>query len=70
MEKRFQKICKILVVITNFLADSAWEVYILGELCYTKTTMETSACDVRGCFESCSRAPNEGCSECLVLRWQ
>ena len=43
MEKRFQKICQIMYIITNFLADPAWEVYILGELCYTKTTMKASA---------------------------
>lgn len=42
-DKRWTKINRrngpIMVTITNFLADPPWVVYILGELCYTKTTI-------------------------------
>lgn len=40
--KRIPWICQKIDIITKFLTDPAWEVYILEELCYTKTTIGAS----------------------------
>ena len=37
-----------MVTITNFLADPPWVVYILGELCYTKTTIAAQFAEKTG----------------------
>ena len=60
-DKRWTKINgrigSIMVTITNFLADLPWVVYILGELCYTKTTIaELFASRSGRCCGLCDRA--------------
>ena len=61
-----------MVRITNFLAEPTWVVYILGELCYTRTTMESS--DGKRRADGLNRVAGfaaAACSAlCLVPRWQ
>ena len=49
-----------MVTITKFLADPPWVVYILGELCYTKTTIAAQFAEKTGkCCRQCARVADK-----------
>lgn len=55
MDKINRRNGTIMVTITNFLADPPWVVYILGELCYTKTTIAAQFAEKTGeCCRQCA----------------